>query len=396
MNEGALDGLRVLDLTRVLAGPLCAMVLGDLGADVLKVERPGRGDDTRAWGPPFAEGESAYYLNINRNKRSLTLNLGAERGREVLAKLIEVSDIVIDNFKLGTMERWGFDETWYTTHAPHVVRCTISGYGSSGPRAGELGYDFIAQAESGLMAITGEQEGKPMKLGVAIVDFCVGLFAAISILAAVEARHRTGLGQQTEVNLHDTGLQMLAAIASNYLISGEPARRYGNGHPNIVPYRTFTAADDEIAVGVGNDAQFLALCEILGHPEWATDPRFARNEDRVSHRREIESLIAERIMTRTRAEWIEAMSAVGIPNGAVNSVEEALSSPHALAREMVTDILHPTIGSFRSLGLVMRMSNTPTAITRHPPTLGEHTDEVLRELGYDAGAVAELRQNQIV
>ena len=396
MNDGALDGLRVLDLTRVLAGPLCGMILGDLGAEVVKVERPERGDDTRAWGPPFVAGESAYYLNINRNKRSLTLNLGEERGREVLAKLIEASDIVIDNFKLGTLDRWGFDDAWYAERAPQVVRCTISGYGGSGPRAGELGYDFIAQAESGLMAITGEQEGDPMKLGVAIVDFCVGLFAAISILAAVEDRHRTGLGQQTEVNLHDTGLQMLAAIASNYLISGEPARRYGNGHPNIVPYRTFTTADGELVVAVGNDAQFLALCETLGHTEWAADTRFARNEDRVRHRQEIESLIAARIVTRTRADWIEAMSAVGIPNGPVNSVAEALSSPHALAREMVTDIVHPTIGSFRSLGLPMRMSETPTSIRRHPPLLGEHTDEVLFELGYDEETVGEMRADGIV
>jgi len=276
MEEGALGGLKVLDLTRVLAGPLSAMFLGDLGAEVIKVERPGRGDDTRAWGPPFADGESAYYLNINRNKRSMTLNLAEERGREILGEMIAASDVVIENFKLGTMERWGYDDAWFTANAPAVIRCSISGYGSSGPRAGELGYDFIAQAESGLMAITGEVDGEPSKLGVAIVDFCVGLFATITILAAVEARHRTGLGQRTEVNLHDTGLQMLAAIASNHLISGEPVKRYGNGHPNIVPYRTFTAADGELAVAVGNDEQFLALSEILGHPGWATDPRFAR------------------------------------------------------------------------------------------------------------------------
>jgi len=225
MSDGALHGLKVLDLTRVLAGPLCAMFLGDLGADVLKIERPGRGDDTRAWGPPFAEGESAYYLNINRNKRSMTLNLGSERGREILGELIRGSDIVIDNFKLGTMQRWGFDDAWFAERAPGAVRGTISGYGGTGPRAGELGYDFIAQAESGLMAITGEPDGEPMKLGVAIVDFCVGLFATISILGAIEARHDTGRGQHTEVNLHDTGLQMLAAIASNHLISGEPAKR---------------------------------------------------------------------------------------------------------------------------------------------------------------------------
>jgi len=396
MEESALDGLRVLDLTRVLAGPLSAMFLGDLGADVLKVERPGRGDDTRAWGPPFAEGESSYYLNINRNKRSMTLNLREHRGREILADLIAGSDILIENFKLGTMERWGFDDDWFAENAPGVVRCTISGYGSSGPRAGELGYDFIAQAESGLMAITGEQDGQPSKLGVAIVDFCVGLFATISILAAVEARHRTEVGQKTEVNLHDTSLQMLAAIASNHLISGEPAKRYGNGHPNIVPYRTFTASDGEVAIGVGNDAQFLALSEILGHPEWATDERFARNQDRVRHRDVLEEMIGELIAERSRADWIESLSTAGIPNGPVSSVDEALSSPHAIAREMVVAVDHPTIGSFQSLGLPMRLSENPTSIDRHPPLLGEHTDEVLGELGYDEAAIAELRTEEIV
>ena len=396
MSDGALHGLTVLDLTRVLAGPLSAMFLGDLGADVLKIERPGRGDDTRAWGPPFAEGESAYYLNINRNKRSMTLNLGSERGREILGELIRASDIVIDNFKLGTMQRWGFDDVWFAERAPGAVRCTISGYGSSGPRAGELGYDFITQAESGLMAITGEPNGEPMKLGVAIVDFCVGLFATISILGAIEARHDTGRGQHTEVNLHDTGLQMLAAIASNHLISGEPAKRYGNAHPNIVPYRTFTASDGEIAVGVGNDVQFQALCEVLDHPDWASDPRFKSNADRVRNRDEIEGLIEERIGTRTGVEWIEAMSAAGIPNGPVNSVTDALSSAHTAAREMVVDIDHPAMGSFRSLGLPMRLSDNPTSIRRHPPLLGEHTDEVLGELGYDDAGITELRAQGIV
>lgn len=396
MDEGALNGLKVLDLTRVLAGPFCAMVLGDLGADVLKIERPGQGDDTRAWGPPFADGESAYYLNINRNKRSMTLNLGRERGRLILAQLIEASDIVIDNFKPGTMEGWGFDDDWFADRAQQAVRCTISGYGSTGPRSGDPGYDFITQAESGLMSITGEPDGRPMKLGVAIVDFSVGLFASISILAGIEARHRTGAGQRCEVNLHDTGLQMLAAIASNHLISGEPARRYGNGHPNIVPYRTFTAADGEVAIGVGNDAQFGALCEILGHSEWISDDRFARNQDRVSHREILEDLIAAQIATRSKAQWLEALSAAGIPSGPVNSVTEALSSPHVLVGDMVVDVDHPLLGSFRSLGLPMRMLATPASIRRHPPLLGEHTDEVLDELGFGPESINELHETGVV
>ena len=395
-EEGSLQDIKVLDLTRVLAGPLCTMILGDLGADVLKIERPGRGDDTRAWGPPFLGGESAYYLNINRNKRSMTLDLSSGQGRVVLEQLISETDVVIDNFKLGTLERWGFDDAWFVEHAPRIIRSTISGYGSTGPRAGDPGYDFVAQAESGLMAITGEPDGRPMKLGVAIVDFCAGLFAATAILAALESRHRTGLGQHAEVSLHDTGLQMLAAIASNHLVSGEPAIRYGNAHPNIVPYRTFTASDGELVVAVGNDAQFVALCEVIDRPEWASDDRYAHNADRVANREEIEALIAKRFVTRTRDEWTEALSATNIPHGPVNSVADALASPHAIAREMVIDVGHPTLGSFRSLGLPIRLSATPLSIRRHPPLLGEHTDEVLVELGYDQQAVTDLRRAGVV
>ncbi|MGH9895240.1 MAG: CaiB/BaiF CoA transferase family protein, partial [bacterium] len=235
---GPLADLRIIDLTRVLAGPLCTMTLGDLGADVIKIEQPGRGDDTRSWGPPFVGPFSAYYLAVNRNKRSLTLDLGSEEGRALLRRLIVGADVVIDNFKLGTMEKWGFDNVWYEAHFPRAVRCSITGYGSTGPKAKVPGYDFILQAETGLMAITGDVEGTPMKLGVAIVDICAGMMAAIAILGALQARTRTGLGQRCEVNLHDVGLQMLANVASNHLVTGEETKRYGNSHPNIVPYRT--------------------------------------------------------------------------------------------------------------------------------------------------------------
>ncbi len=396
MTEAPLDGLKVIDLTRVLAGPLCAMLLGDLGADVIKVERPDRGDDTRGWGPPFAGGESAYYLHVNRNKRSLTLNLNAEIGRSILAELITSSDVVLENFKLGTLPKWGFDESWFEEHAPHVVRCTISGYGSTGPGAGIPGYDFIAQAESGLMAITGEPDGDPMKLGVAIVDYCAGLMAAISILAALQSREQTGRGQNTEVSLHDTGLQMLAAIASNHLISGEPAVRYGNGHPNLVPYRTFTAADGSFAVAIGNDTQFRAMCDIVGRPDWADDPRFARNQDRVVNRETIEALIGEALISGRKAEWISTFRAAGIPCGPVRSVVEALSDPLAAAREVVTEIDHPTIGKVSMLGLSLRLNDTPAEIRRHPPLLGEHTEEILVGLGYDQAEVKTMRESGVV
>jgi succinate--hydroxymethylglutarate CoA-transferase len=394
---GALDGILVLDLTRVLAGPLATMTLGDLGAEVVKIERPGSGDDTRGWGPPFVGSESAYYLGVNRNKRSVTLDLSSERGREVLRSLARKADVVIDNFKIGTLERWGLDEEWFESEAPQAVRCTISGYGSTGPKAGMPGYDFILQAETGLMSITGEPDGASMKLGVAIVDICTGMLATISVLSALEARRRTGKGQRTEVTLHDTGLQMLANVAANHLASGAVPARYGNGHPNIVPYRTFRASDGEIAVAVGNDDQFRRLAELAGHPEWAEDSRFARNRDRVEHRTEIDGLVQAVISTRSRDEWIRALDEAGIPSGPINDVAEALSSPQTEGRGMVTEYPHPALGPIRMLGLPIVQEGTPASIRRHPPLLGEHTDEVLSEVaGLSDDEIASLRADGIV
>src|SRR5688572_3108255 len=251
---GALAGTRVLDLTRILAGPLCTMMLGDMGADVIKVEPPA-GDDTRTWGPPFVGEEATYFLGLNRNKRSLTLNMAGARGKELLADLIRSSDVMVDNFKLGTLEKWGFTDAWFEEHAPRLVRCSITGYGATGPKAAQPGYDFILQAESGLMSICGDPDGEPMKYGVAIVDICTGMLACNTILAALQARTRTGRGQHVEVSLFDTSLAMLANVASNHLVSGRDARRFGNGHPNIVPYTAYPVADGMIAIAVGNDAQ---------------------------------------------------------------------------------------------------------------------------------------------
>src|SRR5712672_284813 len=267
-SNGPLAGTRVVDLTRILAGPLCTMMLGDMGAEIIKVEPPGGGDDTRAWGPPFVNGEAAYFLGVNRNKRSLTLNMAAPAGQAVLQELVKRADVLVDNFKLGTLAKWGFGDTWFEEHAPRLVRCSITGYGTSGPKAALPGYDFILQAESGLMSICGAPDSGPTKYGVAIVDVCTGMLACNAILAALNARHGSGRGQKVEVSLYETSLMMLANVASNYLAAGKGGGRFGNGHASIVPYTTYPAADVMIAIAVGTDLQFSKLAAALGHAEW--------------------------------------------------------------------------------------------------------------------------------
>ena len=396
-GEGALEGVRILDLTRILAGPLCTMMLGDMGADVIKVEPVGAGDDTRTWGPPFVAGESAYFLGINRNKRSITLNMAAKPGQDMLAKLIARSDVLVENFKLGTLEKWGFGDDWLEIHAPRVIRCSITGYGSTGPKARLPGYDFILQAESGLMSICGEPDGTPMKFGVAIVDIVTGMLACNAILGALNARHRTGRGQHVEVSLFDSSLAMLANVASNYLVSGKDARRFGNGHPNIVPYTAYPTRDDMIAVAVGNDTQFARFATALGRPGWASDPRYVKNPDRVANRDTLDPLIAEALAADGAEGWLAKLAAAGIPCGRINSVAQALNDPHTAAREMVRVVKHPTAGELKLLGIPFRFSATPASVRRPPPTLGQHTEQVLRdELGLSDERIAALRAEKII
>jgi crotonobetainyl-CoA:carnitine CoA-transferase CaiB-like acyl-CoA transferase len=396
-NKGALEGLRVLDLTRILAGPLCGQMLGDMGADVIKVEPPGTGDDTRMWGPPFTNGESAYFLGINRNKRSLTLNMAAKAGQDILAGLVKKCDVLVENFKLGTLEKWGITNEWLERNAPRVIRCSITGYGSSGPDAALPGYDFILQAESGLMSICGEADGPPTKYGVAIVDVVTGLYACNTILGALAARERTGRGQHVEVCLYDSGIAMLINVASNYLVSGKDARRFGNGHPSIVPYTTYPTADGMIAVAVGNDGQFARFAETIGRAEWARDARFAKNPDRVTNREALDPLIEQALEGGKTADWIETLRAAGVPCGPINTVAEALTDPHTLARDMVRTIRHPKVDELRMVGIPFRMNGTPPTIRRAPPLLGEHTDEVLGgELGYSAERIARLRAEKVI
>ena len=396
-GRGALAGIRVLDVTQVMAGPFCAMQLCDMGADVIKVEPPGAGDDTRTWGPPFVNGESAYFLGINRNKRSLTLNMASKAGQDLLAQLVKKSDVVVENFKLGTLEKWGISNDWLEKNAPQVVRCSITGYGSSGPDAALPGYDFILQAESGLMSICGEEKGGPTKYGVAIVDVVTGLYACNVILAALTARGRTGRGQHVEVCLYDSGIAMLINVASNFLVSGKDARRFGNGHPSIVPYTTYPTADGMMALAVGNDGQFARFAEVAGHPEWSRDARFAKNPDRVANRETLDPLIAEALKRKPTAAWIDKLRAAGVPCGPINSVAEALTDPHTLARNLVRTVKHPKVGDLRMVGIPFRMNGTPPDIRLAPPLLGEHTDEILAgELGLSADRIAQLRAEKIV
>jgi succinate---hydroxymethylglutarate CoA-transferase len=400
MNDaanGPLAGTRVVDLTRILAGPLCTMMLGDMGAEVIKVEPPDKGDDTRGWGPPFVAGEAAYFLGVNRNKRSLTLNMAVPAGQKILAGLVEKADVLIDNFRIGTLEKWGFTDAWFEQHAPRLIRCSITGYGSTGPKAALPGYDFILQAESGLMSICGEPDGGPTKYGVAIVDVCTGMLASNSILAALNARHRTGKGQKVELSLYETSLAMLINVASNYLTAGRNAGRFGNGHPSIVPYTTYQAADAMIAIGIGNERQFGRVAEVLGHPEWAKDPRFTSNRARVENRDVIDGFINEALSHDDADTWLDKLKAVGVPSGRINSVADALDDPHTAARDMIETVEHSTIGALKMLGIPFKFSDTACSVRRAPPTLGQHNDEILRgELGLDEKAIAELRQAKVI
>ena len=400
MNDdanGPLAGTRVVDLTRILAGPLCTMMLGDMGAEVIKVEPPDKGDDTRGWGPPFVAGEAAYFLGVNRNKRSLTLNMAVPAGQKILAGLVEKADVLIDNFRIGTLEKWGFTDAWFEQHAPRLVRCSITGYGSTGPKAALPGYDFILQAESGLMSICGEPDGGPTKYGVAIVDVCTGMLASNSILAALNARHRTGKGQKVDLSLYETSLAMLINVASNYLTAGRNAGRFGNGHPSIVPYTTYQAADAMVAIGIGNERQFGRVAEVLGHPEWAKDPRFTSNRARVENRDVIDGFINEALSHDDADVWLDKLKAVGVPSGRINSVADALDDPHTAARDMIETVEHSTIGALKMLGIPFKFSDTACSVRRAPPTLGQHNDEILKgELGLDEKAIAELRQEKVI
>jgi formyl-CoA transferase len=374
-----LHGIRILDLSRVLAGPYCTMVLGDLGADVIKVEAP-QGDETRGWGPPFIEGESAYYLCVNRNKRSIVVDFKTEQGRTTLHKLIKKSDVLVENFRPGTLARYSLDFESASAINPNLIYCSITGFGQTGPLRDKPGYDFMIQAIGGLMSITGVPSGEPMKVGVAVADLFAGQNAVIAILAALQARALTGKGQHLDISLFDSQVAMLANVASNYLISGNLPKRYGNAHANIVPYQSFQAGDAWFVVAVGNDRQFEKLCEVIGNSELVNDARFGLNSERVKNREELISILKPVFLTKTSNEWLSMLDAAGIPCGPINTLDKVFAAPQVKAREMLIDVEHAEIGDLRLVGSPLKFSETPVDYRLPPPRLGEHTEEVLKEL----------------
>ena len=404
----ALGHIRVLDLSRVLAGPWCAQNLADLGADVIKIERPGCGDDTRAWGPPYAKdadgcdtGEAAYYLSANRGKRSVTVDIATPEGQELIRDLARHADVVLENYKVGQLKRYGLDYDSLKAVKPDLVYCSITGFGQDGPYAHRAGYDFLIQGMGGLMSVTGERDelpgGGPQKAGVALTDLMTGMYATIAVLAALTHRDRTGEGQYIDMALLDTQVAMLANVGSNYLNSGKAPKRWGNAHANIVPYQTFACADGHIIVAAGNDGQYQKFVEAGGRPELATDPRFATNPQRVANRDVLVPLLAEMVATRGRDEWIAALEAVGVPCGPINDVGEVFATEQVQARGMAVELPHPSAGKVTLVRSPMKMSATPATSDKAPPLLGQHTDEVLRNvLSRSGDEIAALRARGVV
>ena len=409
----ALDGIRVLDLSRVLAGPWCTQTLADLGADVIKIERPGTGDDTRTWGPPFLKdragqdtAEAAYYLGTNRNKRSVTCDIARPEGQALVRELARHCHVFVENFKVGDMARYGLDYAAIRAINPRIVYCSVTGFGQNGPYRERAGYDYAIQGMGGLMSITGERDdlgGGPQKVGVAVADLFTGMYSAVGILAALRHAERTGEGQALDMALLDTQVAMLANLGANYLVSGKVPGRAGNAHQNIVPYQVFEVADaadgskDHIILAVGNDGQFAKFCQVAGRPELATDPRFAKNQDRVRNRAVLVPLLAEVMKARRKYDWLPALEAAKVPCGAINNLAEVFADPQVRERGMVHQWEHPLAGPLNLVGSPIKLSGTPVRAAHPPPLLGQHTEQVLAEvLGWNPERIAQLRAQEII
>jgi formyl-CoA transferase len=406
-DVGPLSHVSVLDLSRVLAGPWCTQHLADLGADVIKIERPGTGDDTRAWGPPFAKDaqgrdttEAAYYLCCNRGKRSVAVDFTQPDGQAIVRELARDADVLVENFKVGGLAKYGLDYASMSRANPRIVYCSITGFGQDGPYASRAGYDFIIQGMSGFMSVTGEPDdvpgGGPQKAGVAITDLVTGLFASTGIVAALAHREHSGVGQHLDASLLDSAVAMMSVMNLNYLVTNVAPPRLGNAHPNIVPYQAFACADGHIILAVGNDTQFAKFCDAAGTP-WASDARFATNGDRVRARAVLVPLIAEVIATRTQQSWLEALEARGVPCGPINTIDQVFADPQVVARGMRVDLAHPTAGTVPQVGSPFRFSKTPVRYDLPPPLLGQHTADVLRgRLGFDDRRIDDLAARGVI
>jgi formyl-CoA transferase len=391
----ALDGIRVLDFSRVLAGPYCAMILGDLGADVIKVERAGVGDDLRQWGPPFMpDGESTYFLSVNRNKRSIALDLKSAAGRDLAVRLARRCDVLVENFRPGVMAALGLGYEALQEVNPALVYCSITGHGAAGPLADRPGYDVITQGMGGLMSVTGEPDGIPMRVGVAIVDMVTGLYSATAILGALQSRSRTGKGQRVDLSLLESCLSVMPNLTAGYLMAGVKPERLGNGHPNAVPYKVFPTKDGNVTLAVGNDAQWTRLCEAVGHPELARDPRYAENHARIARRAEVEAMVSDWFLQKTTDEWVELLSQMEVPCGAIYTIDRILAHPQIEALGLLKTLRHPTSGSLSVVGPPFHLSADDTEPRLPPPRLGEHTATILQEvLSLNDAEIRELQQH---
>ena len=396
-SDGPLSGITVLDLTRVLSGPYCTMLLADMGARVIKIEQPEKGDDTRAWGPPFVGGESAYFLSINRNKESVTVDFKQPAGRKLLDQLVAMADVLVENFRPGAMRRLGLDyDTLKVKHAS-LVYASISGFGQNGPKRDRPGYDAVVQAEGGLMSITGSSDGPPYRLGVAIADLVAGLLACQGVTLALFARQRTGRGQHVDIGMLDGVAALLSYQAGIFFATGESPARMGNRHPTIVPYETFEASDGEFVLAVGTDEQFRRFCQVAGLESIASDERYATNPGRVRNYVDLRAELAAALRGRPRAEWIAALTAAGVPCGSVRDVGEVLTDPHLEARRMIEAVEHATAGTLKVLGVPIKLSDTPGRVRTPPPTLGQHTVQVLRDdVGMGAAEIDTLRRSHVI
>jgi crotonobetainyl-CoA:carnitine CoA-transferase CaiB-like acyl-CoA transferase len=376
--DAALSDVIVIDLSRVFAGPYCTMMLGDMGATVIKVEQPGKGDDTRHFGPPYIAGESAYYLGLNRNKHSITIDFNDPDQKQRLLELIGTATVLVENFRPGTLERQGLGYEALRAINPGLIYCSISGYGQNGPYAARPGYDFVAQAEAGIMAVTGEIEGEPQRVGSPVADNTAGMFACMSILAALYVRKTTGKGQHIDISLFEAAVSLLGNVSANHLISGEEAPRLGNSHPNIVPYQAFRTSNGYIVVSCGNDRLYQVFCRLLGHEELATDPRFTTNPQRVRNRDELIPILQEVFLERETEEWLEKLRAVGIPCGPINTVSQVYTDEQLRARNFIWECEHPTAGRIKLSGSPIHLSETPTRLYKAPPLLGEDNEKILK------------------